>query len=78
MNQVENGCRGVARGLVMGDVVNLNNYRKLRERARAEKRGAEKRAGPGTTKAARKAARIEADRRSRTLDGKRLESEPGD
>ncbi len=62
----------------MGDVVNLNNYRKQRERASAEKRGAEKRAGPAPTKAARKAARIEADRRSRALDGKHMEPDPGD
>ncbi len=62
----------------MGDVVNLNQYRKRRERLRAEGRGAENRARIGRTKLERDTATNEAERRQRKLDGKRIERPPGD
>ncbi len=62
----------------MGDVVNLNHYRKRRERLRAEGRGAENRARKGRTKLERDTATNEAERRQRKLDGKRIERSPGD
>ncbi len=62
----------------MGDVVNLNHYRKRRERLRAEKRGAENRTSIGRTKLERDTAANVAERRHRKLDGKRIERPPGD
>ncbi len=62
----------------MGDVVNLNHYRKRRERLRAGKRAAEIRARLGRTKVERDTATTEDERRHRDLDGKRVERTPGD
>ncbi len=62
----------------MGDVVNLNHYRKRRKRAHAGKRGAETRARTGRTKDEREVTRNDAERRERELDGKRIERAPGE
>ena len=62
----------------MGDVVNLNHYRKRRERLRAGARGAENRARMGRTKLERDTVANEAKRRQRELDGKHVERTPGD
>ena len=62
----------------MGDVVNLNQYRKRRERLRAERRGAENRTRMGRTKLERDTATNEDERHHRELDGKRIERPPGD
>ena len=62
----------------MGDVVNLNHYRKRRERLRAGRRAAENRERLGRTKLERDTATTEAERRHREHDGKRVERTPGD
>ena len=59
----------------MGDVVNLNQYRKKRERAeRAQKRAAN-RARSGRTKAEKQVSQAEGTRGDAVLDGKRLDHE---
>ncbi len=62
----------------MGDIVNLNHYRKRRERELAEKRKSERRARSSRLKAERNDARHEAEHSRRDLDGKRIERTPGD
>lgn len=57
----------------MGDVVNLNQYRKKVERAEKEQRAAINRARSGRTKAERQAVRTEADRRDAGLEGHKLD-----
>lgn len=59
----------------MGDVVNLNQYRKKAQRAEKEQRAALGRARSGRTKAERVTTRGDSDRRGATLDGKRLETD---
>lgn len=61
----------------MGDVVNLNQYRKKAQRAEKEQRAAVNRARTGRTKAERLASRGEAERRDAVLDGSKLERETG-
>lgn len=55
----------------MGDVVNLNQYRKRAERATKEIRAAASRARTGQTKADRLSNREEAARRDAALDSKK-------
>lgn len=62
----------------MGEIVNLNQYRKKREREEKNLHGAENRARSTRKKGDRLAARFEAERRDAKLDGKRLEHKPPD
>lgn len=55
----------------MGDIVNLNRFRKQQERRRKEDEAAENRVRFGRTKAERAQDRGEEDRRNRDLDGKK-------
>lgn len=57
----------------MGDVVNLNQARKRRERAVAEKRARENRVQHGRSKDERIRAAREAEKAKRELDDKKLE-----
>ena len=64
--------RSTAKGLVtMGDIVNLNKYRKQSQRTEQTKQAAENRVRFGRSKSDRARARSEQDRRSQDLDGKR-------
>lgn len=56
----------------MGDLVNLNRFRKGRRRQEAEKQAAENRVRFGLTKAAKEKLRGESEKAGTTLDGKRL------
>ncbi len=63
--------RSTAKGLVtMGDIVNLNKYRKQRQRTEQTKQAAENRVRFGRSKSDRASARSEQDRLSQDLDGK--------
>jgi hypothetical protein len=57
----------------MASVVNLNRFRKAKNRAEAERRAAEHRAAFGRTKAERQKEEDERQRRARELDGKQVE-----
>jgi hypothetical protein len=57
----------------MGEVVNLNKYRKVRQRLDDEKRAVENRAKFGRTKRERDQARDQAGREHKELEDKRLE-----
>ncbi len=59
----------------MGDVINLNQYRKRRERSKSQTRAAENRARTGRTKDKTARERREAGQASADLDNKQL-SEP--
>lgn len=59
----------------MGDVINLNHYRKARARAEKERLAAENRARHGQTRAVRQTAKADEERRAAELDGKRLTEE---
>lgn len=56
----------------MGDVINLNRYRKARARAEKERLAAENRARHGQNRVVRQTAKREEERRVAELDGKRL------
>jgi hypothetical protein len=60
----------------MGDVVNLNRYRKLKARAERERKAAEKRARFGTPKSERVKSSAERALEARLLDGARRD-DPG-
>jgi len=55
----------------MGDIVNLNRFRKQQERRRKESEAAGNRVRFGRTKAERTQDRTEEERRNRDLDGKK-------
>jgi hypothetical protein len=57
----------------MGDVVNLNKFRKTRDRRTAETRAAENRVRFGLSKEAKAKVRTETDQTQKDLDGKRLD-----
>lgn len=57
----------------MGDLVNLNKYRKRRQRSEAAKQASENRVRFGRKKAERATIRAEQDRQNWDLDGKRLD-----
>ncbi len=57
----------------MGDVVNLNQYRKQRSRTTSQKRASENRARFGRSKDEKTRQGNESDRASRDLDGKQLD-----
>ena len=56
----------------MGEVVNLNRFRKARVKAEAEKLAEENRAAFGRTKTEKRQTGIERDRTDQDLDGKKL------
>jgi hypothetical protein len=61
------------RETVMGDVVNLNQFRKKRARGTAEKRAQENRPRFGRTKADSARTRKELEKSAKDLDDKRLD-----
>lgn len=62
----------------MGDIVNLNLFRKRRERELKERRKLGKRVKSGQNKAKRDSLRHEIEQRRRELDGKRFDNSPGE
>ncbi len=62
----------------MGDIVNLNRFRKRRERELKDSRSFDKRIMSGQTKAERNSLRNEIEQRRRDLDGKRFDNSPGE
>ena len=62
----------------MGNIVNLNQFRKRRERDLKESRAKRNRDTSGQTKADRDALRHELEQRRRELDGKRFDSRPSE
>ncbi|WP_372398868.1 DUF4169 family protein [Azospirillum sp. HJ39] len=59
----------------MGDVVNLNRFRKTRDKAERSKEAEANRARFGRTKAEKERDRLDSQRRTQTLDGHRLDGE---
>jgi uncharacterized protein DUF4169 len=59
----------------MGEVVNLNRYRKLKQRAERERQANEKRTRFGVSKAERAKTAAERSLESRRLDGARRDDE---
>ena len=57
----------------MGSVVNLNRFRKAKQRTEAERRAAENRVAFGRSKAERRKTQDESERASRDLENKRLD-----
>lgn len=57
----------------MGDVVNLNQYRKQRSRASSQKRASENRVRFGRSKDDKTRQSQDAERSSRELEGKQLD-----
>jgi hypothetical protein len=65
---------GTAKGhFTMGDIVNLNKYRKRRRRLEATRKASENRAQFGRDKAERATTQAERERQAKTLDGQRLD-----
>ncbi len=62
----------------MGEIINLNQYRKKREKAEKAERAAKNRASHGLSKEDRANARRKVEQRQADLDTKRLESGPSD
>ncbi|CAO3446460.1 Uncharacterized coiled-coil protein CC_1530 [Azospirillum argentinense] len=62
----------------MADVVNLNRFRKMRQKEEREKSAEANRIRFGRTKAETLRNRQEAERRKAELDGKKVEDGPGD
>ena len=62
----------------MGDIVNLNLFRKRRERELKERRKLGKRVKSGQNKAERDSLRHDIEQRRRELDGKRFDNSPGE
>ena len=62
----------------MGDIVNLSQFRKRRERELKESRALGKHVTSGQKKADRKSLRQDIEQRRRDLDGKRLDHQPGE
>ena len=62
----------------MGDIVNLNLFKKRRERELKERRKLGKRVKSGQNKAERDSLRHEIEQRRRELDGKRFDNSPGE
>jgi hypothetical protein len=60
-------------GREMASVVNLNRFRKAKQRAEGERLAAENRAASGRTKVERRKAESERERLARELDSKRIE-----
>jgi len=62
----------------MGDVINLNRYRKRRERCAAEERASENRVKSGLPRHDRDVLERERQHHRRGLDGKHLDPDPPD
>ena len=62
----------------MGDIVNLNQFRKRRERELKDSRSFDKRIKSSQNKAKRNSLRHEIEQRRRELDGKRFDNSPGE
>jgi hypothetical protein len=62
----------------MGEVINLNQYRKQREKAEKTQRSAGNRLRHGRTREERINARQKSDSQTREFDGKQLEPGPPD
>lgn len=62
----------------MGDIVNLNQFRKRRERELKDEQTLGNHVKSGQTKADRKSLRHEVERRRRELDSKRVDHHPGE
>lgn len=62
----------------MGDIVNLNQFRKRRERELKDEQALGNHVKSGQTKADRKSLRHEIERRRRKLDSKRVDHHPGE
>lgn len=62
----------------MGDIVNLNQFRKRRERELKEMRTRGNRVKSGQKKADRKSLHNEIEKRRRELDGKRIDHSPSE
>ena len=62
----------------MGDVVNLNHFRKQRSRGVSQKRAAENRAKYGRGKDDKTRLTLESDRTNRELDGKQIDKLPNE
>lgn len=58
----------------MGEIVNLNQARKARDKADRKRQAGINRVAHGRTKAEKSLARIETERAERTLDGSRRET----
>ncbi|HYE50700.1 MAG TPA: DUF4169 family protein [Azospirillaceae bacterium] len=59
----------------MGEVVNLNRFRKAKQRAEREATAAENRAKHGRTKAEREREALLQDKARKELEAKRIETE---
>ena len=59
----------------MAEIINLNRARKARDKAEAKDRAAQNRVTHGRTRAEKAAARIEAERAARLLDGAKREDD---
>jgi hypothetical protein len=70
LNRVLRHC---LREAVVADIVNLNKARKARAKAEAEETASANRVRFGRTRQEKEAARQEAERRTRDLEGKKLE-----
>ncbi len=57
----------------MGEIINLNRYRKLREQRQRELEAGVNRARTGRSKAEKQAGRASKERERRELDAKKLE-----
>ena len=62
----------------MGKVVNLNQFRKRKEREQREVRATENRAKSGSGKVEREMTRNDAKHQQQDLDGKRIDNSPTD
>jgi hypothetical protein len=62
----------------MGEIVNLSQFRKRRERELKETRARGKHVKSGKNKADHKLLRHEIEQRRRKLDGNRLDQQPGE
>ena len=58
----------------MGDVINLNRYRKAKARAEKEQKAEANRVRNGRTRTEKQAVQRELDRQATELDGKRLDN----
>ncbi len=65
--------RALGAGPVMGEIVNLNQFRKRRERSAAEQRAQHNRVRHGRSKDERTKAEREAEKAAKDLEDKRLE-----
>jgi len=59
----------------MGEVVNLNRYRKAKERAEADERAAHNRVKHGRTKAQKSSDKAERDKAERSVEGHKRSDE---